>query len=422
MKKVIIILFLFFLRESNIFAQDSLYARQVIERLSSAEFHGRGYAFKGDSIAADYIAKEFQSYQLNKWDTTYFQHYTISMNVFEGNTKVDFGKSYTSFEMQILAFSSSIKGDFPIVKVSKKMLKEDYSDKNFLADKMLAVDLTSFKDENQRKKCLNIMTFNKLNAKGYIIIDKNLPPYSPVFGRMPLKHTNIRIVKDSIKKPLKKVSFDIESRYISEYQTQNICGFIKGKLYPDTFFVIGAHYDHLGQMGRDFYFPGANDNASGIAMLLDLARHYSLPENQPDYSIAFLAFSGEEIGLVGSSYYVEHPLFPLENNKMMLNLDMVGTGEGGFTFVCGLAFADEFKKFEELNNAKQYAPKLRQREAAPNSDHFPFYNKGCKTFFIYGMGKSGQYHHPSDTLENLSLGGYNNLFRLIVDYIKMSDN
>ena len=419
--KNILLCLLAVLQTAFLYGQDSLYARNVISTLSSPEFHGRGYVLKGDSLAADYIAKEFQSHRLNTWNDSYYQYFDLKTNVFEGKTKVDFGESYTSSlsdGFQIASYSSSIQGDFPIVKASRKMLNKLPANKSSFADKMIAVDMTLAKDNEQKKLWTNIVQTNLLQAKGYITINEKLPAYSP--GRsMSVNHATIILVKDSIKKPLKTVSLDIESRYIPKYETQNVCGYIKGKLYPDSFFVIGAHYDHLGKVGKDCYYPGANDNASGIAMLLDLARYYSLPENQPDYSIAFLAFSGEELGLLGSFYYVEHPAFPLENIKMMLNLDMVGTGETGFAFVCGKAFEDEYKKFETLNNENNYAPKMRQGEASANSDHYPFYAKGCKTFFIFGMGKSGRYHHPSDTLENLSLGGYKNLFRLIRDYINL---
>ncbi len=84
---------------------------------------------------------------------------------------------------------------------------------------------------------------------------------------------------------------------------------IKGTAIPDSFLVFSAHYDHLGQMGKDIYFPGANDNASGTSMLLNLAKYYS--QNRPKYSVLFIAFGGEEAGLIGSEYYVKNPLVPL---------------------------------------------------------------------------------------------------------------
>ncbi|MFA7402340.1 MAG: M28 family peptidase, partial [Bacteroidales bacterium] len=86
---------------------------------------------------------------------------------------------------------------------------------------------------------------------------------------------------------------------------------------------------------------------------------------------------------------------------------------------CGNAFPDEFEKFEQLNNRHQYLKKVVSRDASKNSDHYPFYEKGARAFFIYGMGKSGRYHHHSDTLDNMSLGGYTGLFKLITEYINL---
>jgi hypothetical protein len=424
-KRIVITLLLFCLAELTVYGQDSLYARQVIATLSSAEFHGRGYAFKGDSIAAEYIRNEYKKHNLKALTPNYYQYYNVPITIYDNDVDADFGKSYPSNTfsdiLQIIPFSPSVKGTFKIVKASKKMLGHKW-DTEKTKDKFVCVDMTLYEsDKEAKREWQSVIYNNSLRAKGYILLEKEIPAFAPGYGRTKGTYTLIHLLKDSVKHSLNQVTLNINSTFVRRYNTQNICGYVEGKLYPDTFFVIGAHYDHVGQMGKKHYFPGANDNASGTAMLLDLARYYSLPENQPDYSIAFLAFSGEEIGLMGSTYYVKHPLFPLENIKIMLNLDMVGTGEEGFAFVCGIPFADEYKKFEALNNEKNYAPKLLQREATQNSDHYPFYNKGCKALFIYGMGKSGEYHHSSDTLENLSLGGYNNLFRILVDYINLTN-
>ena len=84
--------------------------------------------------------------------------------------------------------------------------------------------------------------------------------------------------------------------------------------------MFTAHYDMIGSFGEGNYFPGASDNGSGTAMVLDLARHFS-SGRKPFYSVAFMLFSGEEAGLLGSTHYVDHPLFPLERIKLVINLD-----------------------------------------------------------------------------------------------------
>src|SRR5690606_24991792 len=110
---------------------------------------------------------------------------------------------------------------------------------------------------------------------------------------------------------IKKISFKA-AVHLNNYQTQNVIGFLPGKSKRDSFVVFSAHYDHLGRVG-EAYFPGANDNASGVSMLLELASYYAVPENKPEYSIVFMAFGAEEAGLIGSKFYVNHPLFPLKS-------------------------------------------------------------------------------------------------------------
>lgn len=417
----------FFITQSK--SQDSLYFRQTIATLSSADFHGRGYAFKGDSIAANYIAKEFEKLNLEKWTPNYYQPLTINMNAFEGDALVDFGNKFQKPELfentQIMAYSCEMHGSFSVKTVkAKDIFNNKVKTFNPANNEFALIDISTLdtKDSVELKiynKAIETATRNLLGAKGYILVSNKLLSWHLAYGQMKTEHVTINVTKEYLTKKPKNIFINLHSRYIQNYQTQNVCGYVKGKTYPDSFFVFVAHYDHLGHFGKNYIFYGANDNASGSAFIMDLARHYSQPENQPDYSIAFLSVCGEEIGLIGSTYYVENCLFPISKIKTTINFDMVGTGENGVTFVCGKAFPEEFEKFETINTTHQYLQKIVAREASKNSDHYPFYNKGAMAFFIYGMGKSGRYHHTSDQLENMSLGGYTGLFKLITDYINL---
>ncbi len=410
-------------------AQDSLYFRQTIATLSSAEFHGRGYAFKGDSIAADFIANEFEKFGLQKWTSDYYQPFSINMNVFEGSTLIYFGEKYPKINLfenaQIMAYSKTMHGSFPIKEVKAKDVF--YNTKKLSNDKLkgfVLIDISKLdvKDSIQKKiydKVLETATYDLLHAKGYIIVSEKLLGWPIAYGRIKTKHTTINVTKKYFKKKPKQIFLNLNSNYIENYETQNVCAYIKGTEYPDSFFVFMAHYDHLGHFGKDYIFYGANDNASGTAFIIDLARHFSKPENQPKYSIAFLAVSCEEIGLEGSKYYVSNSFFPLSHIKTVINFDMVGTGENGITVVCGQVFPDEYNKLKTLNDEYQFLKEIKDRECSNNSDHYSFYSKGVQAFFIYGMGKSGRYHHASDTLENMSLGGYTGLFQLIINYINL---
>ncbi|MDY0015417.1 MAG: M28 family peptidase [Bacteroidales bacterium] len=410
-------------------AQDSLFFRETIATLASPEFHGRGYAFKGDSIAADYIADKFKKFNLEKWTSDYCQPFNINMNVFEGDALVYFGEKFPKPELfenyQIMAYSCPMHGSFKV----KPIKAEDIFNnkvKTFTPDNntflYIDISLLDTKDSLQLKiynKVMETTFLNTLGVRGYILVSKNLLSWRLALGQIKANHITINITKECLPKKPKNIFINLDSRYIQNYQTQNVCGYVKGKTYPDSFFVFVAHYDHLGHFGKDYIFYGANDNASGTAFIMDLARHYSKLENQPDYSIAFLAVTAEEIGLLGSMYYVENRLFPIFNIKTVINFDMVGTGERGITLVCGKAFPEEFKKIEALNNENHYLHKVVDREATTNSDHYPFYKEGAMAFFIYAMGDSGRYHHTSDRLEKMTLGGYTGLFKLITDYINL---
>ncbi len=169
-------------------------------------------------------------------------------------------------------------------------------------------------------------------------------------------------------------------------------------------------------MGKDVYFPGANDNASGCAMLLNLANYYSQPENKPKYSIAFMAFCGEEVGLLGSKYYTEHPLFPMKNIRFLLNMDIMGTGEEGITVVNGSVFKTEFDKLKEINTQHNFIKDVKIRGKAANSDHYFFAENGVKACFIYTMGGIKAYHDIYDRAETLPLNEFENLFKLITKF------
>ena len=116
--------------------------------------------------------------------------------------------------------------------------------------------------------------------------------------------------------------------------------------------MLTAHYDHLGRLGSETFFPGGNDNASGVAMMLSVAEKF---KNKPlrNINLMVVAFAGEEIGLLGSKHLSEHPVIPLDKIKFQLNMDIMGSGEKGITAVNGRIFKKEFKKLQKLLSSIQ---------------------------------------------------------------------
>ncbi len=117
-----------------------------------------------------------------------------------------------------------------------------------------------------------------------------------------------------------------------ETGVKNVIGILPGEgPHADETVVVGAHYDHLGLGGEGSFFPdkheihnGADDNASGTSALIEVARRLAGRDKKPARRVVFIAFTGEERGLIGSAYYCRHPVFPLDKTVAMLNMDMVG--------------------------------------------------------------------------------------------------
>jgi Zn-dependent M28 family amino/carboxypeptidase len=170
-------------------------------------------------------------------------------------------------------------------------------------------------------------------------------------------------------------------------------------------------------MGKETYFPGANDNASGVGMLLYLAQELSL-KRDTNFNYVFIAFGAEEAGLVGSHYFVEHPLFDLKKIRFLLNTDIMGSGEEGITVVNATLFKPEFDRLTELNLEGNNLPQVKSRGPAANSDHYFFTEKGVPAFFVYTMGPNKHYHDIEDKAEALSYAAFEPLAQLLLGFMK----
>ena len=142
-----------------------------------------------------------------------------------------------------------------------------------------------------------------------------------------------------------------------------------------------------------------------------------MSENEPPYSIAFIAFAGEEPGLEGSLHYVEQPVFPLKDIKFLINLDILGTGDEGITVVNGAVHKTEYEALKGINEQKGYLKQVKKRGKAAISDHYPFSEAGVPCFYIYTMGGIQAYHDVYDVPETLPLTEFEDLFKLLTDFV-----
>lgn len=376
MKKII---FVFLLSLSSaLHAQVISEARKTVETLTSEAFWGRGYTKGGMTKAADYISTELKKAGVKPMAGKDFkQYFSYPVNTFPGKMQVT---------------------------VNGKILVPG---KDFIIDPASSGQ----KGQNIHPIQTDSITFIARDQKLLLSIQNKL---TWSVAQKAEDYTVLQLDKKSVTGNPETVDINIENTFVNEFKTANICGIIKGNKMPDSLLLVTAHYDHLGGMGAETYFPGANDNASGISLLLSLAKFYG--QNPPPYSIGFICFAGEEAGLLGSAYFTEHPLVPLNKIKFLINVDMVGTGEKGITVVNATLHAKEFALLNQINDQNKYLPKINSRGKAANSDHYYFSEKGVPAFFIYTQGGISAYHDVFDKAVTLPLTEFTDLRHLFIDF------
>ena len=210
--------------------------------------------------------------------------------------------------------------------------------------------------------------------------------------------------------------------------TKNVVGVLEGSgPHADETVVIGGHYDHLGRGGllsgslsflsRDVH-NGADDNASGTAMVLEIARRLAARRDPLPRRVVFIAFSGEERGLLGSRHYVEHPLYPLASTVMMINFDMVGrlNDKHELTMIGTGTTPNAEELVEALGKDAGLTIKTvsGMTDGFGGSDHQSFYEKGIPVLFAF-TGIHSDYHRPSDDSERINYAG----MAKIADYMEL---
>ena len=396
-------------------AQDMTHFKKVVKSLSSAKFQGRGYAREGANKAGKYLVKEFKKAGVDEVTT---QPFSININTFCGAMEMwaDGKKLQAGVDFSMREYSPGVKGEFPVYHVDTL---------NFDPDALLA-DLA--KPEN--KGCLVCCDFwftykHKVFARlqkagecdnaGLLFTWAAPIKFFKAYGERVVDKPIVWVTPEAIE-GVKSVKLNVDNEFLNDYGLFNVIAKVEGKRH-DGCYVFTAHYDHLGNLGRKVYYPGANDNASGTATIVTLAEYYA--KNKPEYDMWFVAFSGEDANLRGSTYFAEHPSVPLEQIKYLFNIDMIGDDNPAIYCEVSDAGMEAFPKFELVNSEGRLFTKIDRGALAANSDHYPFAVRGVPCIFLENQEGSAfpHYHTPADNFKTVKFDSYEPVFKLVTGFI-----
>jgi hypothetical protein len=425
-------------RYANTITPDAL--KEKLSVIASAQMEGRETATPGQKRAAAFIETNFRRFGLLPGTTAgYQQHYAVYQDtLMDASLKVN-GKSFPYGETFTVNIGSIPNGTFNIKEVvyvgKGDNISQDIKDKWVLVD---FTDLTGFRALRARA-----MQLAARGIKGYFSVTKNFTAQSrSLKGSMYLKKESTAVPSISISyavasailnqpvastEDLSKISvgsfatnitFSIYKRAIM-LESSNVVGVMPGTDKKDEYVFLTGHYDHLGKRGDVIYY-GADDDGSGTTSVLQVAEAFARAKAEghgPRRTIVFMTVSGEEEGLLGSQFYSEHPLFPLEKTSVDLNTDMVGridsarksADTNNYVYVIGDdRLSSDLVKITDSVSTHFSTLQLDRRFNGNDperfyfrSDHFNFARKGVPIIFYFD-GTHADYHRPTDTVDKIN--------------------
>ncbi len=403
-----------------------------INYLASPELKGRATGSPELEKAAEFISDKFKSFGL----TPVEQSFPVITGAHLGpNNKLQ-GAASTDFKPFSFSSSGSITGQIVFAGYGITNAEKHYDDYATIDVKGKLVLILRHEPNEAKEMSINAALAEKAvnakmhGAKGVLLVndiynhngeDKGLDKFGVSAGptdagvffvqvKPAIAETWVPNLKELTANPKsfakdKTVSLSVD--IVRETKTaNNVTAYLRGE--TDEYIIIGAHYDHLGlgdehslapsQIGT--IHPGADDNASGTAGVIELARHFAAGP-KPHRGILFMTFAGEELGLLGSGWYVNHPILPLEKAVAMINMDMIGRIRDGKVYVGGTGTGSTFDKLLDAIHAAapiQIIPS--DKTGYGSSDHTSFTTKQIPTLFFFS-GLHGDYHKPSDTPDKI---------------------
>lgn len=442
-----------------------------VEILASDSLEGRAPGTEGGLKAAEYIAGEFRYYSLQPGGANgFYQDFPVITGVTAdsgnrlmiGNEILAIGKDFIP-----LAFSADTTVEGPVVFAgygitSAEAMYDDYAGID-VKEKIVMVMRYSPDGDDPKSVFKNAMPSRRKaavaaekGAKGLLVVtgpadgddeliplqyDNTLGNYGiPVFSvsrnaAEKILHTvnkKLADLQSGINKTRKPNSFSVpttailQSRIVYDRKTtSNIIGLIEGSDadLKKEIIVLGAHYDHLGwggpnsaYRGKPAIHNGADDNASGTAAILELAQKLSSVRSELKRSVLIIAFGAEEMGLLGSKYFLDHPTIDTRQIITMVNLDMIGRLNENKLLVYGMGTSPGFRNIiTDMNNEYQFDLALRDEGSGP-SDVAEFYRKDIPVMYFF-TNTHEDYHKPSDDADKINYSGQEKITKMVFDVI-----
>jgi hypothetical protein len=434
--------------------------------LASEKMEGRLMASKGDTLASLFIADEFKNAKLvapYKNRKSYFQQITAYKKLDSGSLSIarstypvyDGWLSFTAVPVDLkdieVVFTNYDNMDSMMAMLSQRDIKNKaiLINGNAQFNSLRNGTLDSVSQILKSRGAAAMVWYHPIIEEIFASIHaKFLPTYQtkifdpevgPELPNIILNHDKInklfeadkvRIHEDgSVPDSLGRTIFILKNRLSLIYRQQlipvkapNVIGLLKGLDTNLPCIVISAHHDHDGRNGKNIYY-GAVDNASGTAAMIEIAAMMNKAAQKglrPKRSIIFASFTGEERGLLGSQYYVEHPVYPMNKTKAVINIDMLGRvdtfysgkrADSNYAYILvvdtlNAGMRNALYKANSYVNLKldtYYEQPQNMKRRLTGSDQYPFYLKGVP-FVRIDCGFSIDYHKPSDTPDKINYG------------------
>lgn len=414
--------------------------------LASEKLAGREPGTEGAMLAASYISEAFNKLGLaSLTGNEYRQEFSITKEVMydgEGNElrykRKEFKAPADYFPLQ---YSSNGEIEGKTINLNfgiraKDLEWNDYKgiSKKKLKGKIFVIDVSSPDGMHPHSKYIAYHDLGqrvdlaiKKGAKAVVFVNlkEGANDPNPKFRTIKSKGIPVIFVQNAkLAKKLKKgrklkIKTNLKANKI---ETNNILGFLDRGANQTV--VIGAHYDHLGMGGQSSLYTGdpaihygADDNASGVAGLLEIARNIVASEKEfSNYNYVFIAFSGEEMGLLGSAYYTKHIPKPVQNIAYMINLDMIGRMKENLVAINGVGTSPIWEKYITEEGCNNIRIKTGNSGVGP-SDHTSFYYLNIPVLHFF-TGTHVDYHKPTDIAENINYKGEARLIAYILNLIE----